>query len=122
MWVVRNNRMLPLLPLTPEDKPWHSQQKAALPEVYVQNASLEIAWTEMALRTRSIAGSVLVPFFTEGDEGIDINAPQDWWYAEHLIERGEARLPDVSRPAFETRRRAQPAHTCLKLSEESEHG
>ena len=28
----------------------------------------------MALRTRSIAGSVLVPFFTEGDEGIDINA------------------------------------------------
>jgi len=101
MWVVRNNRMLPLMPLSPEEKPWHSQQKAALPEVYVQNASLEIAWTGMALRTRSIAGSVLVPFFTEGDEGIDINAPQDWWYAEHLIERGEARLPAVDRPAFE---------------------
>lgn len=101
MWVVRNNRMLPLMPLTPEDKPWHSQQKAALPEVYVQNASLEIAWTAMALRTRSIAGSVLVPFFTAGDEGIDINAPQDWWYAEFLINRGEARLPAIDRPPFE---------------------
>jgi N-acylneuraminate cytidylyltransferase len=101
MWVVRNNRMLPLMPLSPEDRPWHSQQKAALPEVFVQNASLEIAWTEMALRTRSIAGSVLVPFFTEGDEGIDINAPQDWWYAEYLIGRGEARLPRVDRAPFE---------------------
>jgi CMP-N,N'-diacetyllegionaminic acid synthase len=101
MWVVRNNRMLPLMPLSPEDKPSHSQQKAALPEIFVQNASLEIAWTEMALRTRSIAGSVLVPFFTEGDEGIDINAPQDWWYAEYLIGHGEALLPRVDRPPFE---------------------
>lgn len=100
MWVVRNDRLLPLLPLSPEDRPWHSQQKAALPEVYVQNASLEIAWTEMALSTRSIAGSVLVPFFTRDDEGIDINAAQDWWYAEHLIAKGEARLPEVDTPPF----------------------
>jgi N-acylneuraminate cytidylyltransferase len=95
MWVVRNGRMLPLLPLTPADRPWHSQQKAALPEVYVQNASLEIAWTEMALRTRSIAGAILVPFFTEGDEGIDINSAEDWFYAEHLLASGKAQLPHV---------------------------
>jgi N-acylneuraminate cytidylyltransferase len=100
MWVVRGNRMLPLLPLSPEDRPWHSQQKAALPEVYVQNASLEIAWSQMALRTRSIAGTVLVPFFTEGDEGVDINAAHDWWYAEHLMATGAARLPDVDVPPF----------------------
>jgi N-acylneuraminate cytidylyltransferase len=100
MWVVRNDRMLPLMPLTPADRPWHSQQKAALPEVYVQNASLEIAWTAMALRTRSIAGSVLLPFFTEGDEGIDINSARDWWHAEHLIANGEARLPEVDRQPF----------------------
>ncbi len=100
MWVVRGERMVPLMPLTPEDAPWHSQQKAALPEVYVQNASLEIAWTAMARRTRSIAGHVLVPFFTEGDEGVDINGEQDWWYAEHLIATGGARLPDVPGPAF----------------------
>jgi CMP-N,N'-diacetyllegionaminic acid synthase len=100
MWVVRGERMVPLLPLTPEDRPWHSQQKAALPEVYIQNASLEIAWTEMALRTRSIAGTVIVPFFTEGDEGLDINAEQDWWYAEHLMRKGEARLPEIAQEPF----------------------
>jgi N-acylneuraminate cytidylyltransferase len=100
MWVVRGNRMTPLLPLSPEDRPWHSQQKASLPEVYVQNASLEIAWTEMTLRTRTIAGSTLVPFFTEDDEGIDINAAEDWWYAEHVISTGAARLPDVDVPAW----------------------
>ena len=100
MWVVRGERMVPLMPLSPEDRPWHSQQMAALPKVYVQNASLEIAWTEMTLRTRSIAGSAVVLFFTEGDEGIDINAAEDWWYAEHLIGRGEARLPEVRMPAF----------------------
>ncbi len=100
MWVVRGGRMVPLMPLTPEDAPWHSQQKAALPDVYVQNASLEIAWTDMARRTRSIAGSVLVPFFTEGDEGVDINGEFDWLYAEHLLKAGQARLPAVREPAF----------------------
>jgi len=100
MWVVRGERMTPLLPLTPQEAPWHSQQKAALPEVYVQNASLEIASTEMALRTGSIAGHVLAPFFTQGDEGVDINGEQDWWYAEHLISTGQARLPDIAEPAF----------------------
>ena len=100
MWVIRGGRMTPLMPLTPEDAPWHSQQKAALPVVHVQNASLEIAWTGMARRTRSIAGNVLVPFLTEGDEGVDINGPADWWYAEHLISTGEARLPAISQPAY----------------------
>jgi hypothetical protein len=88
------------MPLTPPERPWHSQQKASLPEVYVQNASLEIAWTEMALTTRSIAGSVLVPFFTEGDEGIDINSAEDWWYAEHLVATGGAKLPPIDAPPF----------------------
>ena len=100
MWVIRGGRMTPLMPLTPEDAPWHSQQKAALPVVHVQNASLEIAWTGMARRTRSIAGSVLVPFLTQGDEGVDINGPADWWYAEHLISTGEARLPAISQTAY----------------------
>ena len=102
MWVVRGERMTPLLPLNPEDAPpWHSQQKASLPKVYVQNASLEIAWTQMARETNSIAGTVLYPFLTEGDEGVDINGPQDWFWAEHLISTGEARLPAVTEPPYQ---------------------
>lgn len=100
MWVVRGDRMLPLLPLGPEDQPFHSTQYAALPTVYVQNASLEIAWTRVVFEGRTIAGNTLLPFFTEGDEGIDINTHEDWWYAEHLLAHGEAALPEVDRPAY----------------------
>lgn len=100
MWVVRGDRLLPLLPLTPEATPWHSQQYAALPIVYVQNASLEIAWSRVVRDTHTIAGTHLLPFFTEGDEGIDINSAEDFWYAHHLIECGEASLPPVDRAAY----------------------
>lgn len=101
MWVVRGERMTPLMPLSPEDgPPWHSQQKASLPKVYVQNASLEIAWTDMTIRTRTIAGHVLVPFFTEGDEGVDINGEFDWLYAEYLLASGQARLPEVPQSPY----------------------
>jgi CMP-N,N'-diacetyllegionaminic acid synthase len=95
MWVIRGNRLLPLLPLTPTEAPWHSQQYAALPEVYVQNASLELAWTRVVREGRTIAGSTLLPFITQGDEGLDINRSEDWWYCSHLLDRGEARLPDI---------------------------
>lgn len=95
MWVVRGRRMVPLLPLGPAEQPWHSSQYASLPLVHVQNASLEIAWSRVIWEGRSIAGTVLMPFFTEGDEGVDINDPEDWWYAEHLLRRGEAVLPAI---------------------------
>ncbi|CUU42406.1 N-acylneuraminate cytidylyltransferase [Blastochloris viridis] len=99
MWVVRGDRLLPLLPLSPDDAPWHSQQMAALPAVYVQNASLEIAWTRV-VRASTISGTVMLPFFTEADEGLDINRSKDLWYAELLIKTGEALLPEVDRDPY----------------------
>ncbi|NJD69613.1 MAG: acylneuraminate cytidylyltransferase [Candidatus Methylomirabilota bacterium] len=95
MWVVRGKRMMPLLPLTPPDQPWHSSQYQSLPEVYVQNASLEIAWTRVVLEERIIAGHVVMPFFTQGYEGFDVNRPIDWRIAEELVQSGQANLPHV---------------------------
>jgi len=95
MWVVRGKRMAPLLPLTPPEQPWHSCQYQSLPEVFVQNGSLEIAWTRVVLDGRTIAGQVVMPFFTQGYEGFDINDPNDWRLAEDLVRSGEARLPLV---------------------------
>ncbi len=95
MWVVRGDRMFPLLPFGPAEQPWHSTPYQALPLVYVQNASLEIAWTRVVLEKRTIAGDVLVPFVTEGYEGFDINDPYDWMLAEKLLAEGVASLPDV---------------------------
>jgi CMP-N,N'-diacetyllegionaminic acid synthase len=100
MWVVRGKRMTPLLPLTPEAQPWHSSQMAALPEVHVQNASLEIAWSRVVLEGRTIAGSSIMPFFTNEAEGFDINNQYDWDLAEAIVAQGKFTLPEVSATPF----------------------
>ncbi len=96
MWIVEGKRMKPLLPQDPA-APMHSIQYAALPEVYAQNASLEIAETRVVFEDRSIAGRTAMPFLTRGFEGYDINDEKDFWYAEHLVASGQAKLPRVSR-------------------------
>ncbi len=95
MWVLDGDRMRPLLAGGPTAPPWHSMPYQALPPVYVQNASLEIAWCRTVAETGTIAGTEIVPFLTEGSEGFDVNQPADWWYAERLLARGEAALPPV---------------------------
>ena len=100
MWVVRGKRMMPLLPLPPAEQPWHSSQYQSLPEVYVQNASLEIAWSRVVFDGRTIAGDVLMPFFTEDYEGFDVNSAYDWNLAEHLVASGQAPLPSISQSPY----------------------
>ncbi len=100
MWVLRGGRMTPLLPLSPADLPWHSTQYPGLPEVYVQNASLEIAWTRVVFEGRTISGQVLMPFLTQGYEGFDVNQPYDWRLAEELVQTGQAKLPEVILPSY----------------------
>ena len=100
MWVIRGKRMLPLLPLASPKQPWHSSQYQSLPEVYVQNASLEMAWTRVVFEEHAIAGTVLKPFFTEGYEGLDLNEPYDWQFAEKLIENGQVRLSPISKAPY----------------------
>jgi CMP-N,N'-diacetyllegionaminic acid synthase len=101
MWVIRGRRMLPLLPLGPTDRPWHSTPYQDLPEIYVQNASLEIARTRVVFEGRTIAGQSIVPFLTSGHEGHDINLPREWQHAESLIATGEAALPAVPQPPYQ---------------------
>ncbi len=100
MWIVRGNRMVPLLPLTPPEQPWHSSQYQSLPEVYAQNASLEIAWSRVVFEGRTIAGNVLMPFFTKDYEGFDVNSAYDWNLAEHLVDSGQARLPSIPQSPY----------------------
>jgi CMP-N-acetylneuraminic acid synthetase len=100
MWIVRGERMFPLLPFGPAEQPWHSSQYPTLPEVYVQNASLEIAWSRVVFEGRTIAGNSLVPFITQGDEGYDVNDIADWIYAEHLLATGQASLPPVRQAPY----------------------
>lgn len=95
MWVVREQRMLPLMPFSNGTTPWHSSQYAALPEIYVQDASLEMAWSRVALEQHSIAGEAVIPFISRDPEGFDINEIEDWWVAERLVANQRATLPMV---------------------------
>jgi CMP-N,N'-diacetyllegionaminic acid synthase len=103
MWVIRGRRMLPLLPFGPPDQPWHSSQYPSLPEIYVQNASLEIAWSQVVFEGRTIAGHVVMPFLTRNAEGFDVNIPYDWDLAEHMIKTNPACVPSLTQPIFASR-------------------
>ena len=100
MWVVRGDRMMPLIPFGPSEQPWHSSQYPTLPEVYIQNASLEIAWTKVATVNHTIAGNTLMPFITVDDEGLDVNSEYDWMLVERMVEVGDANLPPISQTPY----------------------
>ena len=94
MWTVVGDRLVPLL-LQPEPQPGHSSQYKTLPQVWIQNASLEIAWTRVVEETNTISGDVIAPFYTEGVEGFDINTELDMEIAQKMIVSGKAVLPKV---------------------------
>jgi len=94
--------MLPLMPFSLNSVPWHSNQYVSLPEVYIQSASLEIAWSRTVLELGSIAGEVIIPFITSGVEGFDINEPEDIVLMENYINNGEAVLPNINLTFFAT--------------------
>ena len=100
MWLLDGTMMRPLLPQG-DGVPLHSTQYAALPPVYVQNSSLEIAWTRVALVGHSIAGERVAAFLSDPATGFSIDYPEDLDRAERMLAQGEAELPVVSEPAYE---------------------
>jgi CMP-N,N'-diacetyllegionaminic acid synthase len=96
MWEIDGNRMAPILKNTDVlGTPWHSMPYQSLPPIYVQNASLEIAYCQIPLNQKTIAGEAIMPFITNGYEGFDINLPEDWYLAEHLIQNKQVQLPPL---------------------------
>jgi N-acylneuraminate cytidylyltransferase len=94
MWVLDGDAMRPLLPQPEGEIPTHSRQTAALPAVYVQDSSLEIAWTRI-VADGEIAGRRVVPFLPEGHEGLSIDYPDDFDLAERLAAEDPAALPVI---------------------------
>lgn len=95
MWKVSGEYMTPLLDDGGVQPPWHSSAYQALPPVYAQNASLEIAWSRVPLDQHTIAGRRVLAFVTNEIEGFDINKPFDWLLAEVLLQHHQATLPSV---------------------------
>jgi len=101
MWLLSDDgrTMLPLLDQSGLDVAWHAGQYQALPEVYVQNSALEIAWTRVVTETGTREGDVLAPFLTDGLEGFNVDDEDDWEHAERLVASGQA-LPAIDRTPY----------------------
>jgi len=94
MWILKGKWLVPVMKgKSQKNEYWHSTPYQALPKVYAQNASLEIAWSRVPLKIHSISGRRILPFITYGYEGYDINSEKDWIYAEYLIKNGKVKLP-----------------------------
>ena len=94
MWTLAGDLLEPLLPQPEGETPLHSRQYQALPKVYAQNSSLELAWSRVLDDpVPTISGRRVAPFFTEGAEGLSIDDPEDLERAVALLARGEASLP-----------------------------
>ena len=77
------------------NQPFHSMQYSSLPEIFVQNASLEIVKKSSVYEYKTISGNTIAPFFTEDFEGIDVNNQIDWIVAETIIQNQLASLPEI---------------------------
>jgi CMP-N,N'-diacetyllegionaminic acid synthase len=89
--------MVPLLDQSHLQVAWHAGQYQALPQLYVQNSALEIAWTRVVTETGTREGAVVAPFLTQGLEGFNVDDEEDWEQAERLVASGEAALPAIGR-------------------------
>lgn len=102
MWTLEGDLIEPLLPQPEGETPLHSRQYQALPTVYAQNSSLELAWSRvLAEPVPTISGRRVAPFFTDGAEGFSIDYPRDFEVAERLLANGEAELPPIPQPVHE---------------------
>lgn len=97
MWQKHGDLIEPFWPEKIDGVPFHSNQTSKLPEVFVQNASLEMAWIEMTMKTNSISGDTVIPYFSRNYEGFDINHQIDLIVGEKLVQEKLALLPEVNK-------------------------
>ncbi len=97
MWTINNGLITPLLSQEQLEIPYHSRQYQDLPEVYVQNSSLEIVRTKAVRETNLHAGKKIAPIFTDKIFGFSIDYEEDFLLAEIMISNGLAELPSVEK-------------------------
>ena len=73
-------------------KPYYNMQMKSLPNIFVQNASLEISKISNLTKYKTITGKKIVPFFTKKYEGFDINYEFDLVYANYLLKQKKIKI------------------------------
>jgi CMP-N,N'-diacetyllegionaminic acid synthase len=100
MWIIEGSQMRPLLDQSHLDVAWHAGQYQALPKVYFQNSSLEIAWTRVVRECNSREGKKITPFLTDEIEGFSIDYEDEWSLAERWVSKNGNILPTVNKKPY----------------------
>ena len=90
--------IVPVL-LQPDGHKWHDSPYQSLPEVYVQNASIEMARSDLE---DTISGGRVYGYLSTGYSGFDLNFEEDWDIAVAKIKRKEYKLPNVKIEPWQT--------------------
>ncbi len=99
LWDGQGSSIKPLLDRkNPEGVPYHSCPTQTCPEVWIQNSSLEMAWTANVEVHGTIHGRKVGPFFTEGYEGFVIDDEAQWEQAVVIAREHPELLPKIQSP------------------------
>ncbi|MFM8452984.1 MAG: acylneuraminate cytidylyltransferase family protein [Acidimicrobiaceae bacterium] len=101
MWRIVENRLVPVMARQDSGVDWFSSPTQTLPEIWVQNASLEFAYVRCVLNERSITGKAILPFKTKFPEGLDINRPEDIVRVEGIVSQSAESLPRIRQRPFD---------------------
>jgi N-acylneuraminate cytidylyltransferase len=94
MWRIGSNGLMKPLLETEFNEPYNMPRQA-LPEVYWQTGYVDAAWTDTIQEQNSMTGRNILPLVIDPGEWIDIDSPDDWRWAERLLESGEITLRDL---------------------------
>jgi len=87
MWQIEDLRLKSLIPIQQKQKEAHTLSYQILPEVYIQNAAIDVTKPNNVWEKESITGTNIVPFVMDEIESLDINNPIDFEIAEMLIKK-----------------------------------
>jgi len=100
MWKIKGELMEPFIEQSGMEVAWHARQYQDLPKVYIQNSSLEIAWTRVIWETNSREGKIIAPFITENNEGFALDYPHEWVLAEMMVKDSQLKIPKIKKPPY----------------------
>ena len=89
MWRIDSERLKSLIPLEQKQKEAHTLSYHILPEVYIQNAAIDVTKPENVWEKDSVTGVNIMPFVMDDMESIDINDPLDFEFAEMILKKRE---------------------------------
>lgn len=100
MWMLKSKMLAPLQKYKINGQPSYNNQFKVLPDVYVQNASLEISKSNVINKYKTITGKYIIPYFSNDTEAIDINYNEDISKIKLLIKNKKLKKPIIKKKSF----------------------